>query len=607
MVNSKASNTQELPKCLVCSEPASKRCSGCHEANYCCGDHQKQHWKQHKKVCIPYEVVTTEEQGRYLIASRELKENSMLIQEPPLAFAPADDDTSPNLLHLCLGCCEQIGVNDRCSSCGWPLCSPPCEKASFHTDMECSIFASKSINFPPKKSRAIYGSVLILRLLLQKSKNPVHWKKMLDLNCHNKIQESRFKLKREKEMILENMQEFYGSDQDLYQVIPCDELEALIERVNLNSFVVMRQDETTNRRFHFRGIYSKIGLASHGCVPNTVHTLSVTRNFDMVLRTSVPIKKGEILQYARDDRWIFLGTYQRQVSKLDEKCQFACTCCRCVDPTELGTYISAIKCTASCNPEHYLLPENPLDLNAEAFWRCNGPDCTNYEEQEKIMSILHHFEIDMEKSMARIHQGDMDLSEKLTKLGELYEQFCNSQLHENHFIVRAIQQEFIHFAQPSIAELSLEHLEILIKHLEKLIHVASILIPGGSHHSATLQFCLCQAMLRKKLKAAKEAKTLDVFGSKENLLEYLTRLDKIQKETMDYYEREAAVTSTNKSQNIILKQLKDDHAIVIRDMKPPKHAFTSVSDFTYFTDVVKECIRVTMLLLTWFVTRILRN
>mmetsp|Transcript_26462 Transcript_26462/g.62987 ORF Transcript_26462/g.62987 Transcript_26462/m.62987 type:complete len:171 (-) Transcript_26462:1307-1819(-) len=40
-------------KCPVCTKPASKRCSRCHQVWYCSTDCQKRHWKigGHKQVC----------------------------------------------------------------------------------------------------------------------------------------------------------------------------------------------------------------------------------------------------------------------------------------------------------------------------------------------------------------------------------------------------------------------------------------------------------------------------------------------------------------------------------------------------------------------------
>ena len=34
-----------------CTQPGTKRCAACNSVSYCSQDHQRQHWKEHKKVC----------------------------------------------------------------------------------------------------------------------------------------------------------------------------------------------------------------------------------------------------------------------------------------------------------------------------------------------------------------------------------------------------------------------------------------------------------------------------------------------------------------------------------------------------------------------------
>mmetsp|Transcript_23192 Transcript_23192/g.32392 ORF Transcript_23192/g.32392 Transcript_23192/m.32392 type:complete len:138 (-) Transcript_23192:1250-1663(-) len=38
-------------KCSLCGQEATKKCSRCKMAWYCSVEHQKQHWKYHKKAC----------------------------------------------------------------------------------------------------------------------------------------------------------------------------------------------------------------------------------------------------------------------------------------------------------------------------------------------------------------------------------------------------------------------------------------------------------------------------------------------------------------------------------------------------------------------------
>jgi hypothetical protein len=40
-----------MPACAVCGIAATKTCSRCKDAVYCCADHQRQDWKNHKAKC----------------------------------------------------------------------------------------------------------------------------------------------------------------------------------------------------------------------------------------------------------------------------------------------------------------------------------------------------------------------------------------------------------------------------------------------------------------------------------------------------------------------------------------------------------------------------
>nr|CAI5824243.1 unnamed protein product [Callosobruchus analis] len=42
--------------CAVCQKEATQKCGSCHGVYYCCREHQKADWKNHKKVCRPFKV-----------------------------------------------------------------------------------------------------------------------------------------------------------------------------------------------------------------------------------------------------------------------------------------------------------------------------------------------------------------------------------------------------------------------------------------------------------------------------------------------------------------------------------------------------------------------
>lgn len=75
----------------------------------------------------------------------------------------------------------------------------------------------------------------------------------------------------------------------------------------------------------------------------------------MQSRSTVPIKKGE--QHYTTYTYTLNGTAERQKHLRAGKF-FICRCERCLDPTELGTHFSSLKCLECENGN--VIPLNPL-------------------------------------------------------------------------------------------------------------------------------------------------------------------------------------------------------------------------------------------------------
>lgn len=76
-----------------------------------------------------FQIQTDNILGRHLLATKEIKPNAIVLQEPALIWGPAQ-----HTIPVCLGCCKALTENCSrpCSKCGWPLCSETCEKAPCH-------------------------------------------------------------------------------------------------------------------------------------------------------------------------------------------------------------------------------------------------------------------------------------------------------------------------------------------------------------------------------------------------------------------------------------------------------------------------------------------
>ena len=123
-------------------------------------------------------------------------------------------------------------------------------------------------------------------------------------------------------------------------------------------------------------IYTKTSLIQHSCISNASKHFDI--NGIITIRASRFIKKGEQLSITYSDpMW---GTSIRQVH-LQETKFFQCKCARCIDPCELNTDFSSIKCSACQNG--YYTPLQPL--NSRSDWECNI--CKDVTPSKSVLMI----------------------------------------------------------------------------------------------------------------------------------------------------------------------------------------------------------------------------
>lgn len=117
---------------------------------------------------------------------------------------------------------------------------------------------------------------------------------------------------------------------------------------------------------------------------------------------------------------------------------FVCKCERCLDRTELGTFLSALRCIGDIGTHcgGTMLPQNPIDENTE--WQCNK--CDVRMSNERVDIILTNIENNVDelllpssstKKAATVENLEM-LIEKLSHL-----------LHENHYHMFALKHTLI--------------------------------------------------------------------------------------------------------------------------------------------------------------------
>ena len=115
----------------------------------------------------------------------------------------------------------------------------------------------------------------------------------------------------------------------------------------------------------FIGLYPWTSLMSHNCVANT--KITTREDFSYVCQATVLIPAGEeIVTNYHHYHYQFYGTPYRRAD-LKSTWSFECLCSRCKDPTEYGSYVSAMLCER-CNTG-YILPTKSLDFKVSiSYW-----------------------------------------------------------------------------------------------------------------------------------------------------------------------------------------------------------------------------------------------
>lgn len=505
-----------LPSCNVCQKPANQTCGGCKLVYYCTKAHQKLGWKEgHKFKCCAFKVQFTENIGRHMVATRDIKQGEMILKEKPAVFGPRMASTAH-----CLACNKKLqplkNIDNKfdfykCTSCRWPMCGPVCEKSVVHKP-ECTIMTQRkykcSISYQtPDKQEAAYCVIAPLRMLLMKESDPMQYENLINLESHVE-ERSMTPLYT---VLKANLVTF------IIQVLGMAFDEETILKVasifDTNSFDV-RSPESLQR---FRAIYVTASMMNHNCRPNTRH-IYMGDEFHIAIIATVPIAKGELITATYTQTlW---GSLDRRRHLRTTKC-FECDCERCKDPTELGTYIGNIYCSVCNGPgsEHcltkgaMLVSTNPLDETAP--WKCEKCD----------HSILGK----------QMFWGNNALKQDLGKLDKTnpqeFEDFIDKYkqtLHpNNHLVLQAklsLVQMYGNYKGFLLPDLPDNLLKRKIDICHELIEIADVLEPGWSKFRGTLLLEL-QAAMAFQIKREFEEDKLTKTNAQEQLMETMVLLE----------------------------------------------------------------------------------
>ncbi|KAK8394896.1 hypothetical protein O3P69_005998 [Scylla paramamosain] len=287
----------------------------------------------------PVQLLWSPEEGRHLVASRDIAAGEEIFREPPLVLTPR-----PYAEPVCLACLAPLKADwSGCGGCGAPLCSPPCD-GELHGAAECCLMAGLGL----QQDR---GQLLLLNqlltttrtlLLLQEAPQAGHIVEAMQSNTE----------KRRRSGVAQAMEKRVMEG---LKRLGMKEEEGVVRHIcgvfDTNAFVVDGG----------RALLPLAALMNHHCGANTQHWF---HRGMLVVRAARSIPKGEALTNTYTP--VLWGNRARAAYLASSKL-FTCRCERCLDPRELGSHLSSVRCR-QCQGGVLTPPSSP----AETVWRCEG-------------------------------------------------------------------------------------------------------------------------------------------------------------------------------------------------------------------------------------------
>ncbi|OWR49371.1 hypothetical protein KGM_209723 [Danaus plexippus plexippus] len=451
-----------------------------------------------------YEIRKSEELGRYLVAARDLTPDDVVLTELPLVYGPKSMP-DPEALMPCVGCYKPIftDVGERCSRCGWPVCSGNCPglKDPLHHGVECEILSARpECVLDNMADYYRHDALLPLRCALLQYTDDDKWKKLLELQSHMECrvpgtdaydEADEFTVKYLMNVFINKIDK--NVKNKYLNLISGELLHKICGIIDTNALEIRLPNGS-----ELNALYATTCMMEHSCVPNTKHLFNtsgkdVKDKYKITVKVVVPINKGDhVATMYSHALW---GTQARRQHLKDTK-YFSCKCIRCSDPTELGTYLSAMKCFGDdkgpCDGIH--LPEDPLD--EETDWACNK--CTVKVNNSQINILIS--EMGEEVENVQMMGGSVNMLENiLCRLSTF--------LHPNHYHLYSIKHSLIQLYGRQSSYMSEEILDKKIKMCKDLIFITKTLDPGNARlslYSAILHHELHSALVLKSKKATKD-------------------------------------------------------------------------------------------------------
>jgi len=334
-----------------------------------------------------------------VIATRDLKPLDLILSDTPVVVGP-----SRQRLLVCVECLKVVDGSTRCKDCNFPLCRDECpsENGKWHAKYECPFLSEKGFraddgdmsssaspavqsqgtgagNERPSKLLLQMSAITPLRLILRASKG---------IECSRDLRS-------------DGLYDFHSDEAGQPHAASTrhSQFEAAMSEVLWEEMGIGRLEGVTKKtvatalRQLFNnakslekagndssGLYAGYALLNHACLANAKVVIGKD-NYNLEVRAQTAITAGDEIT----TRYIGVNTGAPVRSEIiAQHWGFVCACIRCRDPTECGTYSSAILCS-NCNqydPNEngsndtgLVLPHSDdpaIPAAAAESWKCNS-------------------------------------------------------------------------------------------------------------------------------------------------------------------------------------------------------------------------------------------
>ena len=349
-------------------------------------------------TCQLWTVGRVEGAGRGLFASRDIRAGEEVLRDWPVVEGPLplpDPDSGPGVCVVCLAGEETTA----CSTCSLPVCRTRQRGCISQHRAECEVLTEKG-DLDTVTRQDLYTIVAVLRLLWQIERDNNIRGLLEPLMDHRELLEAD----ESKASVVKFLLARNHSEEAVWRCL------GLLQTNGVTSHSV--SGVATGH-----GLYPVFSITNHSCISNTRHA---TRDDTFCLLAVTDIKAGE--EITTSYKSSSLGSIVRR-PPFKQLWNFDCRCRRCSDPTELGTFASAILCPVSSCRGHCL----PTDcLSYTSHWRCAR--CGREISSDKAIEIT-----EMVQKMCSSAGGSIqDLETCLEKIIE--------KVHPRHYIAMQIKR-----------------------------------------------------------------------------------------------------------------------------------------------------------------------